>query len=82
MTHYHHSQKNKEKFFKEKRKGKRFIFLSKLNLAMVKTSPANRFVVGLLSFVIVWILNTINVVFFQFELKMAVHAVYTKKKNL
>ena len=32
------------------------------------------------SFVIVWILDTVNMVLsFQFELKMAVHAAHTKK---
>ena len=38
--------------------------------------------VWLLSFLIVWILDTVNMVllFFQFELKMAVHAACMKKK--
>ena len=49
-----------------------------------RKSPANEVVVGLLSFliVIVWIPDTANMVllFFQFELKMAVHAARTKKK--
>ena len=37
---------------------------------------------GFLSFLIVWILDTVNMVlfFFQFELKMALHAALTKKK--
>ena len=36
---------------------------------------------GLLSFLIVWVLDTVNMVlFFQFKLKMAVHAALTKKK--
>ena len=48
---------------------------------MVINSFANEAVVGLLSFLIDRILDTINVVsFFQFELKMAVHAALTKSK--
>ena len=37
---------------------------------------------GLLSFLIVWILDTVNMVllFFQFELNMAVYTALTKKK--
>ena len=43
----------------------------------------NEVVVGLLSFLIVWILDTVNMVlFFQFELKRAVHAALTKKKSM
>ena len=78
--------KIKERFLKEKRKGKRFIFfifyfyslficydLSKLNLTMVRNSPANDVVFGLLSFLSVRILDTVNLVLFcQFKLKMAV----------
>ena len=44
-------------------------------------SPVNEVVVGLLSFLIVWILDTVNMVlFFQLELKIAVHILLTKKK--
>ena len=58
--------------------------LSKLNLTTVRNSTVNEVVVGLLSFLIVRILDTINMVllFFQFELKMAVHAAPTKRKFL
>ena len=53
---------------------------SKLNLTVVRNSPANELVVGLLRFLIVRILNTVSMVlFFQFELKMAVHAARTKR---
>ena len=47
-----------------------------------RKSPANEVVVRLLSFLIVWISDTVNMVllFFQFELKMAVQAAHTKKK--
>ena len=56
--------------------------LSKLNLTRVKKSPAKEAVVGLLSFLIVWISDAINMVllFFQFELKMVVHAACMKGK--
>ena len=49
---------------------------------MVRKSPVNNVVVGLLSFLIVWILDTGNMVllFFQFKLKMAAHFADTKKK--
>ena len=56
------------------------------SLKQVKTTvrkcPTNEAVVGLLSFLIVWILDTINMVllFFQFELKMVVYAALMKKK--
>ena len=57
--------------------------LSKLNLTTVRNSTVNEVVVGLLSFLIVRILDTINMVlFFQFELKVAVHAAPTKRKFL
>ena len=48
---------------------------------MIRESPAIEVVVGLLSFLIVWILDTINMVllFFQFELKITVHAALMKK---
>ena len=53
----------------------------KLNLTMVRKSP-NAAVFGLSTFLIAWILNNINMVlFFQFELKMAVHTACMKKKN-
>ena len=77
-----HSHKNKER-----RKGKRFLLLfwlcyhsSKLNLTTVRKNPVNKFVVGLLSFIVVWILDTVIVLFFQFELQMAVHIAFTEKK--
>ena len=54
--------------------------LSKLNLTAVRNSPANELVAGILRFLIVRILNTVSMVlFFQFELKMAVHAARTKR---
>ena len=58
--------------------------LSKLNQTTVKNSPVNEVVVGLLSFLIVRILDTVNMVvlFFQFKFKMAVHATCTKRKFL
>ena len=56
--------------------------LSKLNQTKVRKSPSKEVLVGLLSFLIVWISDTINIVllFFQFELKMAVHTACVKKK--
>ena len=55
-----------------------------LNQTKVRNSPANEVVVGLLSFLIVRILDTIDMVvlFFQFEFKMAVQAARTKRKFL
>ena len=49
----------------------------------IKKGHANKAVVGL-NVLIVWILDTINMVllFFQFELKMAVHAALMKKKSV
>ena len=48
---------------------------------MVRQSSANEVAVGLLSFLIAWILDTINMVyFFHFEPKMAVNAARTKKR--
>ena len=46
----------------------------------VENGRVNKAVVGL-NFLIVWILDTINMVllFFQFELKIAVHAAFMKK---
>ena len=46
---------------------------------MIRKSPVSEVVVGLLSFLIVWISDTVNMVllFIQFELKMAVHATLT-----
>ena len=58
---------------------------SKLNLTTVRKSPVSDFVVGLISFPIAWILDTVNKVllyyFFQFGFKMAVHAA-CKEKNM
>ena len=56
--------------------------LSKLNQTTIRKSPSKEVLVGLLSFLIVWIPDTINIVllFFQFELKMAVHTARMKKK--
>ena len=58
--------------------------LSKLNLTTLRNSPANEVVVGLLSFLIVRTLDTINMVllFFQFKLKIAVHTACTTRKLL
>ena len=55
-----------------------------MNLTTVRRSPANEVAVGLLSFLIVLILDTVNMVllFFQFKLKMAIHAARTKEKHL
>ena len=48
----------------------------------IKKGPMNNAVVGL-NFLIVWILCTINMLlFFQFEIKMAVHAALMKKKSV
>ena len=91
--------KIKKVFLKKKERVKKFLIffififivslficydLSKLNLTMVRNSPANKVVVGLLSFLIVRILNIVNMIllFFQFELKMAAHAAHTKRKFL
>ena len=56
---------------------------SKLKVTTVRKCPANEAIVGLLSFLIVWILDTINMVllFFQFGLKMVVYAALMKKKT-
>ena len=58
--------------------------LSKLNQTTVRNSHTNEVVVGLLSFLIVRILDILNMalLFFQFELKMAVHTARTKRKFL
>ena len=58
--------------------------LSKLNQTTVKNSPVSKVVVGLLSFLIVRVLDTVNMVvlFFQFKFKMAVHATRTKRTFL
>ena len=82
--------KIKKGFLREKRvKGFLVLWLCyhlrKLNLPTVRKSPANEVVDRLLIFLIVWILHTVNMVFFfsfQFEIKMAVRAARTKKKNL
>ena len=80
------SRKNKG-FFYEKKGGKVSLFLwvcyhsSKLNLTTIRKGPANEVVVELLSFLVVWISDTVNMVlFFQFELKMTVSAPLTKEK--
>ena len=56
--------------------------LSKLNQTKVRKSPSKEVLAGLLSFLIVWISDTINIVllFFQFELKMDVRTACVKKK--
>ena len=54
--------------------------LGKLNLIVVRKTPAKEAVVGLLSYPTVWISDTINMLFFQFELKMAVHAACVNEK--
>ena len=58
--------------------------LSKLNQTTIRNSPVNEVVVELLSFLIVKILDTVNMVllFFQLKLKMALHAARTKRKFL
>ena len=50
---------------------------------MVKETSASEIVVGLSSFLIFWILDTVSMVllFFQFKIKMAVYAV-CKKENI
>ena len=55
---------------------------SKLRLTKARKSPANEIVVGLLSFLIVWISDTVNMVllFFQFEFDMVLHAARTRWK--
>ena len=81
--------KIKKRFLKKKEKVKGFfIFTTMLSLKQVKSNygikkgPMNNAVVGL-NFLIVWILCTINMLlFFQFELKMAVHAALMKKKSV
>ena len=81
--------KIKKRFLKKKEKVKGFfIFMTMLSLKQVKSNygikkgPMNNAVVGL-NFLIVWILCTINMLlFFQFELKMAVHAALMKKKSV
>ena len=73
-------------FFKRERFNAFFIFMTMPSFKQVesnygKKSSANEVVVGLLSFLIASILDTVNMVlFFQFELEMAVHAVRIKKK--
>ena len=55
---------------------------SKLNLTTVRKSPANEVVVALLSFLIVWILDTVNMVllFFQFKLKW-LYTLHARRKK-
>ena len=65
--HYDHSHKNQEKFVKEKRKGKRFIFMTILSFKQVESNYSKKEPCeqgGLLSFLTVWILDTINMLFF------------------
>ena len=63
FVHYDHS--HKDRFLKEK-KGERFLFSwifyhsSKFNLTTVGETPANKIVVGLLSFLVVWVSDTVN----------------------
>ena len=79
--------KIKKRFLKKEKVKGFFIFTTMLSLKQVKSNhgikngPTNKAVVGL-NFLIVWILDTINMLllFFQFELKMAVHAALMKKK--
>ena len=55
--------------------------LGKLSQTTLRKSPAKEVVDGLLSYFIVWISDTINMLlFFQFEHKMAVHAACVKEK--
>ena len=87
FVNYHHCHKNKG-FLKKKRKGKRFLYFDDYVLSFkqvesnytVRKNPATKVV--LLSFLIVWISDTINMVllFFQFKFKMVVHAICMKKK--
>ena len=81
--------KIKKRFLKKEKVKGFFIFTTMLSLKQVKSNhgikngPTNKAVVGL-NFLIVWILDTINMLllFFQFELKMAVHAALMKKKSV
>ena len=53
-----------------------------VELTTVKEAPANEVTVGLLSLLIVWISDIVNMLLlFQFELKMAVHAA-CKEENI
>ena len=50
------------------------------SMKLGRESPAIEVVIGLLSFLVVWISDTMNMVlFFQFQLKMAVHAMHKRK---
>ena len=53
-------------------------------LSFKQVESNSKSTVNLFSFLIVWISDTIKTVllFFQFELKMAVHNAHAKKKNL
>ena len=73
LVHYHHSYKNKEMFLKEKRVRGVFIFMlchhsSKLNLTTIRKNSTNKVAVRLLSFLIVRILVTRNMVLSFFNL--------------
>ena len=59
------------------------ISFKQLNLTTVREIPENVVVLGLLSFLIVWILDIVMMLllFFQFKIKMAVHAA-GKKENI
>ena len=56
---------------------------SKLNLTMVRKSPVNDFVVGLISFLTAWILDTVNMVllyyFFSLDSKW-LYTLHARKK--
>ena len=81
--------KIKKGFLKKKEKVKGFfIFLTMLLFKQVESnytvrrSPTNKVAVTLLNFLIVWTLDTVNIIlFFQFELKITMHAARTKKKT-
>ena len=90
---YHHSHKNKEWFLKVKRRNKSLFYfyddviIQAIFLTSVRNSPANEItnissVLGL-SFLIVWISDTVNMVLlviFSSNSKMAVHSARKKKK--
>ena len=74
-------------FLKKKEKVKGFFILwlchhsTNLNVNSIRKIPVNEVVVGLLSFLIVSMVDTLNMVlFFQFMLKMDVHAAHMREK--
>ena len=79
FVHYHHNRKNKER-------AKLFlIFIAMLSFKQVefnygKKEPWNELIIRLLSFLIAWILDTVDMVllFFQFELKTVLHEALMK----